>query len=64
MKANAAETNYYESMIELDNEVVARNIEYANMGAAIGGGYGNTMELKPMTIEEAMNFFPVWTRST
>ena len=55
LKANAAETNYYQSMIELDNEEVAQNIEYATVGAAIGGGYGNTMELKPMTIEEALS---------
>ena len=55
LEANAAETNYYQSMIELDNEEVAQNIEYANVGAAIGGGYGNTMELKPMTIEEALS---------
>ena len=26
-----------------------------NVGAAIGCGYGNTMELKPMTIEEALS---------
>ena len=41
--------------LELDGEDIAVQREYANIGAGIGGGYGNTTELKPMKIDEALN---------
>ena len=42
--------NYYRCLEDMDGE-----IEFANMGAGIGGGFENTMELKPMKYEEAIN---------
>jgi hypothetical protein len=30
-------------------------MEFANVGAGIGGGFENTMELKPMKYKEAIN---------
>jgi hypothetical protein len=30
-------------------------VEFAKVGAGIGGGFENTMELKPMKYEEAIN---------
>ena len=59
--AIAAEQNYYARMMELDEEEIDTEmdisttyIEYANVGAGVGGGYENTNELKPMTYAQAM----------
>jgi hypothetical protein len=42
--------NYYQCREDTDGK-----IEFANVGAGIGGGFKNTMELKPMKYEEAIN---------
>ncbi len=42
--------NYYQCLEEADD-----NTEFANVGAGVGGGFENTMELKPMKYEEAIN---------
>jgi hypothetical protein len=42
--------NYYQCLEEMDGEM-----EFANIVAGIGGGFKNTMELKPMKYEEANN---------
>ena len=48
-------------MMELDEEEISTEmeicttyVEYANVGAGIGGGYENTNELKPMNYAQAM----------
>jgi hypothetical protein len=41
---------YYQCLEVTDGE-----IEFPNVGAGIGGGFENTMELKPMKYEEAIN---------
>ncbi len=38
--------NHYQCLEEADDD-----IEFANVGAGIGGGFENTMELKPMKYE-------------
>ncbi len=51
----AAEIQYLEAMVELDNnEVIAEGRELALVGAGIGGGFANTNELKVMNYREAM----------
>jgi hypothetical protein len=42
--------NYYQCLKDMDGEM-----EFANIGALIGGGFENTMELKPMKYKEANN---------
>ncbi len=42
--------NYYHCFKEMDGEM-----EFANLGAGIGGVIENTMELKPMKYKEANN---------
>jgi hypothetical protein len=42
--------NYYQCLEEGD-----ANMKFANIGAGIGGGFENTMELKPMKYKEAVN---------
>jgi hypothetical protein len=42
--------NYYQCLKDRDGEM-----EFANVGAGIGGGFENTMELKPMKYNEAIN---------
>jgi hypothetical protein len=42
--------NYYQCLEDTDGKM-----EFANVGAGIGGGFENTMELKPMKYEEANN---------
>jgi hypothetical protein len=42
--------NYYQCLEEMDGEM-----EFANIVAGIGGGFKNTMELKPMKYKEAIN---------
>ncbi len=42
--------NYYQSLEDMDGKM-----EFANVGAGIGGGFENTMELKPMKYKEAIN---------
>jgi hypothetical protein len=42
--------NYYQCLKDMDGEM-----EFTNVGAGIGGGFENTMELKPMKYEEAIN---------
>ncbi len=42
--------NYYQCLGEMDGKM-----EFANVGAGIGGGFENTMELKPMKYNEAIN---------
>ena len=58
----AAAQNYLGSLAELDNEEVDLNselanlyVEYANVGAGVGGGFENTNELKPMKYEQVIN---------
>jgi hypothetical protein len=41
--------NYYQCLKDTDEEM-----EFANVGAGIGGGFENTMELKPMKYKEAI----------
>jgi hypothetical protein len=55
--------NYYNALLDIvdddelevamDNHI--RFGEYANVGAALGGGFENTMELRPMKYDEAIN---------
>jgi hypothetical protein len=42
--------NYYQCLEEADD-----NVEFANIGAGIGGGFENSMELKPMKYKVAIN---------
>jgi hypothetical protein len=42
--------NYYQCHEDTEGEM-----EFANVGASIGGGFENTMELKPMKYKEAIN---------
>jgi hypothetical protein len=42
--------NYYQCLKDTDSKT-----EFANVGAGIGGGFENTMELKPMKYKEAIN---------
>jgi hypothetical protein len=42
--------NFYQCLEEADD-----NVEFANAGAGIGGGFENTMKLKPMKYREADN---------
>jgi hypothetical protein len=42
--------NYYQCLKDTDDEM-----EFANIGAGIGGGFENAMELKPMKYEKAIN---------
>jgi hypothetical protein len=42
--------NYYQCLEDTDGEM-----EFANVGAGIGGEFENTMELKPMNYKEAIN---------
>jgi hypothetical protein len=42
--------NYYQCLKDTDGKM-----EFANVGAVIGGGFENTMELKQMKYEEAIN---------
>jgi hypothetical protein len=42
--------HYYQYLKEADD-----NMEFANVGAGIGGGVENTMKLKPMKYKEAIN---------
>jgi hypothetical protein len=43
-------TNYHQCLEETDDK-----IEFANVGAGVGGGFENTVELKPMKYKEAIN---------
>ncbi len=58
---NKVTTNYYD-VLEIDErklEVLQNNrkelIEYVNVGAGIGGGFTNTLELKVMKYHESIN---------
>jgi hypothetical protein len=42
--------NYYQCLEDMDGK-----IEFTNVGAGIGRGFENTMELKPMKYKEAIN---------
>jgi hypothetical protein len=42
--------NYYQCVKDTNGKM-----EFSNVGAGIGGGFENTMELKPMKYEEAIN---------
>jgi hypothetical protein len=42
--------SYYQCLKDTDGKM-----EFANFGASIGGGFENTMELKPMKYNEAIN---------
>jgi hypothetical protein len=42
--------NYYQCLEETDSEM-----EFANIGVGKGGGFENTMGLKPMKYKEAIN---------
>ncbi len=42
--------NYYQCLKDTDDEM-----EITNVGASIGGGFENTIELKPMKYAEAIN---------
>jgi hypothetical protein len=42
--------NYYQCLKDTDGEM-----EFSNVGAGIGKGFKNTMELKPMKYEEVIN---------
>jgi hypothetical protein len=42
--------NYYQCLKDMDSKM-----KLANIGAGIGGGFENTMELKPMKFEESIN---------
>jgi hypothetical protein len=42
--------NYYQCLKDTDGKM-----EFANVGASIGGEFENTMELKPMKYKEAIN---------
>ncbi len=42
--------NYYQCLEDTDGK-----IKFANMGAGVGRGFENTMELKPMKYKEAIN---------
>jgi hypothetical protein len=58
---NKVTTNYYEilGINKRELEVLQNNhkelIEYVNVGAGIGGGFTNTLELKVMKYHEAIN---------
>ena len=60
MHGTAAELRYLGNLCELDNEEIAaammtvENIELSNVGAGLGGGFGNTSELRVMNYKEAM----------
>jgi hypothetical protein len=45
-----AQANYYQCLQDTDGKM-----EFTNVGAGIGGGFENTMELKPMKYKEAIN---------
>ncbi len=42
--------NYYQCLEDTDGKM-----EFTNVGAGIGGGFENTMDLKPMKYDEAIN---------
>jgi hypothetical protein len=42
--------NYYQCLKDTDGKM-----EFTNVGTSIGGGFENTMELKPMKFNEAIN---------
>ena len=51
----AAEIQYLEAMVELDNsEVKTKGMELALVGAGIGGRFANTNELNVMNNRKAM----------
>ena len=57
----AAAANYYASLAEIEESeimgismVTNKYIEYANVGAGVGGEFDNTVELKPMKYEKAI----------
>ena len=59
---NEATMNYFASLAELEQAEVLgisavenQFMEYANVGAGVGGGFENTNELKPMKYEQAIN---------
>ena len=54
--------NYYGALVELENEEVELSnelanlyVKYSNVRAGVGGGFENTLELKPMRYEKAIN---------
>ena len=58
----AATSNYFASLAEIEQSEVMgismvenEYVEYANVGAGVGGGFENTAELKPMKYEQAIN---------
>ena len=60
--ANAAANNYFASLAEIEEDKVLgfamvenEYVEYANVGAGVGGGFENTAELKPMKYDQAIN---------
>ena len=60
--AMACMQNYYACLAEIDHEEMEQNlnvtncyIEYANIGAGIGGGFEHTSELRPMKYHQAIN---------
>ena len=60
MLGTAAELRYLGSMCEADNyelcttSITSDNVELAQVGAGLGGGFENTQELKVMNYKEAM----------
>jgi hypothetical protein len=42
--------NNYQCLEDTDGKM-----EFANVGASLGGGFENTMELKPLKYKEAIN---------
>ena len=60
MALSEQESLYFAALKTLANEddadetKNARQVEYACVGAGIGGGFGNTAELKPMKFKQAM----------
>ena len=59
---SAATTNYFASLAEIEEDEVLgfamvenEYVEYANVGAGVGGGFENTAELKPMKYDQAIN---------
>ena len=59
---SAATSNYFASLAEIEEDEVLgfamvenEYVEYANVGAGVGGGFENTAELKPMKYDQAIN---------
>ena len=59
---SAAASNYFASLAETEEDKVLgfamvgnEYVEYANVGAGVGGGFENTAELKLMKYEQAIN---------